>query len=42
MIFNEVKSHVNASLGLVGGMYPLHTPPVSAPGRTAAGCAPLS
>jgi len=27
MIFNETKCHVNTSLGLVGGMYPLHSPP---------------
>jgi len=26
MIFNEIKCHVNASLGLVGGMHPLHLP----------------
>jgi len=32
MIFNEIKCHVNTSLGLVGGMHPLHSPPVSAPG----------
>jgi len=32
MIFNEIKCRVNTSLGLVGGMYPLHHPPVSAPG----------
>ena len=30
MIFNEIKCHVNTSLGVVGGMHPLH-PPVSAP-----------
>ena len=24
MIFNEIKCHVNTSLGLVGGMHPLH------------------
>jgi len=26
MIFNEIKCHVNTSLGLVGGMHPLHIP----------------
>jgi len=26
MIFNEIKHHVNTSLGLVGGMHPLHLP----------------
>jgi len=26
MIFNEIKGHVNTSLGLVGGMHPLHPP----------------
>jgi len=31
MIFNEIKCHVNTSLGLVGGMHPLHPLPVSAP-----------
>jgi len=30
MIFNEIKCHVNTFLGLVGGMHPLHPPPVSA------------
>jgi len=30
MIFNEIKCHVNTSLGLVGGMHPLHTPCVHA------------
>ena len=30
MIFNEIKCHVNTSLGLVRGMHSLH-PPVSAP-----------
>jgi len=30
MNFNEIKCHVNISLGLVGGMHALH-PPVSAP-----------
>jgi len=30
MSFNEIKCHVNTSLGLVGGMLPC-TPPVSAP-----------
>jgi len=29
MIFNEIKCRVNTSLGLVGGMHPLH-PPVPA------------
>jgi len=24
MIFNEIEYHVNTSLGLVGGMHPLH------------------
>jgi len=28
MILNEIKCHVNTSLGLVGGMHPLHSPPV--------------
>jgi len=32
MIFNKIKCHVNTSLGLVGGMHPLHAP-VSAPGN---------
>jgi len=27
MNFNEIKCHVNTSLGLVGGMHPLHPPP---------------
>jgi len=31
MIFNEVKCHVNTSLGLVGGCIPCIPPPVSAP-----------
>jgi len=31
MIFNEIKCRVNTSLGLVGGMHPLHPHPVSAP-----------
>ena len=31
MIFNEIKRRVNTSLGLVGGMHPLHPSPVSAP-----------
>ena len=31
MIFNEIKYHVNTSLGLVGGCIP-YIPPVSAPG----------
>jgi len=26
MIFNEIKFHVNTSLGLVGEMHPLHPP----------------
>ena len=26
MICNEIKGHVNTSLGLVGGMHPLHPP----------------
>jgi len=26
MIFNEIKCHVNTSLGLAGGMHPLHPP----------------
>ena len=26
MIFNEIKCRVNTSLGLVGGMHPLHPP----------------
>jgi len=26
IIFNEIKCHVNTSLGLVGGMHPLHPP----------------
>jgi len=26
MIFNEIECHVNTSLGLVGGMHPLHPP----------------
>ena len=26
MIFNEIKCHFNTSLGLVGGMHPLHPP----------------
>jgi len=26
MICNEIKCHVNTSLGLVGGMHPLHAP----------------
>jgi len=30
MIFNEIKCHVNTSLGLVGGCIPF-IPPVSAP-----------
>jgi len=30
MIFNEIKCHVNTSLGLVGWMYPLHPPCVRA------------
>jgi len=25
MLFNEIKCHVNTSLGLVGGMHPLHS-----------------
>jgi len=32
----EIKCHVNTSLGLVGGMHPLH-PPVSAPGHSPSG-----
>jgi len=31
MIFNEIKCHVNTSLGLVGGCIPC-IPPVSVPG----------
>jgi len=31
MLFNEIKCHVNTSLGLVGDMDLLHPPPVSAP-----------
>ena len=30
MVFNEIKCHVNTSLGLVGGMHPLHPPCVRA------------
>jgi len=30
MIFNEIEFHVNTSLGLVGGMHPLHPPCVRA------------
>ena len=30
MIFNEIKCHVNTSLGLVGEMHPLHPPCVRA------------
>jgi len=30
MILNEIKCHINTSLGLVGGMYPLHHPCVRA------------
>ena len=30
MIFYEIKCHVNTSLGLVGGMHPLHPPCVRA------------
>jgi len=30
MILNEIKCHVNTSLGLVGGMHPLHPPCVRA------------
>ena len=30
MIFNEIKCHVNTSLGLVGGIHPLHPPRVRA------------
>jgi len=26
MIFNDIKCHVNTSLGLVGEMHPLHPP----------------
>jgi len=26
MIFNEIKCHINTSLGLVGGMHSLHPP----------------
>ena len=33
MIFNEIKCHVNTSLGLVGGCISC-IPPVSAPGDT--------
>ena len=33
MIFNEIKYHVNTSLGLVGGCIPC-IPPVSAPAFT--------
>jgi len=32
MIFNEIKCHVNTSLGLVGGCIPCSPTPVSAPG----------
>ena len=32
MIFNEIKCHVNISLGLVGACIPCIPPPVSAPG----------
>jgi len=32
MIFNEIKRHVNTSIGLVGGCIPC-IPPVSAPGH---------
>jgi len=35
MIFNEIKCRVNTSLGLVGGMHPLHPPCVFAPAATA-------
>ena len=31
IIFNEIKCHVNTSLGLVGRMHPLHPPLMSAP-----------
>jgi len=31
MSFNEIKCHVNTSLGLVGGTHPLHPFLVSAP-----------
>jgi len=34
MICNEIKCHVNTSLGLVRGMHPLHPPLVSAPARS--------
>jgi len=34
MLFNEIKCHVNTSLGLVGGDASLASPPVSAPGRS--------
>jgi len=34
MIFNEIKCHVNTSLGLVGGCIPC-IPPVSAPAEDA-------
>jgi len=30
VIFNEIKCHVNTSLGLVGGIHPLHPPCVDA------------
>jgi len=30
MIFNEIKCHVNTSLGLVGGMQGMHSPCVRA------------
>jgi len=30
MILNEIKCHINTSLGLVGGMHPLHPPCVRA------------
>ena len=30
LIFNEIKCHVNTSLGLVGVMHPLHPPCVRA------------
>jgi len=38
MIFNEIKCHVNTSLGVMGRMHPLHTPPVFAPGCLARFC----
>jgi len=28
MLFNEIKCHVNTSLGLVGGMHPVHASPL--------------